>query len=435
MQDKKSTISRRTFLRGSAASIAAALAAAGPGKLLAEGIFAPSLLRQNKTVVLSVQSFAFDALETVLPDFESQTGLTVALENGPVTGEDMLTQYSPAFASGNSPLDVMSDADESSPAFMRAGWVIPLNDVIPQATWDDFPASMQPQIDTFLSINGERYRIPHEFAVGYFFTRKDWLDAKGVKAPTTWDELVSIGKEFTDQTTGVYGTSDALIKPGLMYVFVAYLAAQSGGSVFDFDEQTGVALQFLYDMIYTHKIFPEEALNDDYTAQNALYTSDKIAFMREWPFFEDVGKGLTDWYQPDKMVIELPPAGAAGAKSWIGGHGWSIPTSAPNMDGAKALLQFLTSVEVAPKLAAAQSFLLTPRKSILAALASQNNPIINAIQQYSDANVFSARPFNPRLSEAQTVVDDIASLFLTKQASLADALKQGKDQMAALANG
>ncbi len=434
MSDQKFNISRRTFLKGSAASIAAALAASGPGKIFAEGVFPPRVIRQSDTVVLAVQNFAFDAINSVLPDFQSSTGLTVALEGGPASGSDMLTKYSAAFAAGNSPVDVFSDSDESSPAFMRAGWVIPLNDVLPQATFDDYPDSMKPYIETFLTNDGMQYRLPHSFDVGYFFTRKDLLDAKGLKAPTTWDEMVSVGKEMTDASSNFYATTDALIKPALLFVFVAYLAAQSGGSVFDFDDQTGEALQFLYDMIYTHKIFPEEALNDDYTAQNNLYTGDHIAFMRQWPFFQDVGTALTDWYAPDKMVIELPPAGAAGAKSWIGGWGWSIPTSAPNMDGAKALLTYLTSTDVAPKLAEQQSFLLTPRKSILDAMQGQDNPIINAMQRYSDANVFAARPFNPRVAEAESVVDDMASLFLTKQATLSDVLKQGKEQIAALSS-
>jgi len=388
---------------------------------------------QTKEVVLAIQDFANDAIKSVLPDFEKSSGFTVKFEGGPASGTDMLTKYSSAFAAGNSPVDVMSDADESSPTFMKAGWMLPLDDVIPKATWDDFPASMKSRIDSgFLSMNGQHYRLPHEFAVGYFFTRKDLLDAKNLKAPTTWDEIVSVGKEMTDTSKGFYATTDALLKPALMYVFVAYLTAQAGGDIFTFDDATASALQFLYDMIYTHKIFPETALNQDYTAQNKLYTDDHIAFMREWPFFQDVGAGLKDWYADNKMVIELPPAGKAGPKSWVGGWGWSIPKSAPNLDGAKQLLAYITSVDVAPKIAAQQAFLLTPRASILAALKGQPNAIVAAMQKYSDANVFTPRPFHPRVAEAQTVVDDIASLFLTKQASLSDALKQAKDRMATL---
>ncbi len=428
----KNTFSRRHFLKG--AALAAALAATnGGGKLLAQGIYAPNVLRrQTKEVVFAIQEFAHPAIKSVLPDFEKQSGLTVKLEGGPVSGNDMLTRYSAAFASGNSPVDLLSDADDSSPTFMRAGWMLPLNDVIPAETWDDFPASMKPHIDGFLSIEGTRYRIPHEFAVGYFFTRKDILDSKNLKSPKTWQEMIDTGKQVTDASKGIYATTDALIKPALMYVYVAYLTAQAGGKVFDFDDGTAEALQFLYDMIYTHKIFPETAFNQDYTAQNELYMADKIAFMREWPFFADVGKAKTDWFKPEKMVIELPPAGKAGSKSWIGGWGYSIPKAAPNLDGAKALLKYLTSVDVAPKLAAQQGFLLTPRASILKALAGGSNALLPAIDMYSKANVFSARPFHPRLAEAQTVVDDVASVYLTKQASLVDAIKQGKERIAAL---
>lgn len=424
--------SRRTFLKGTASGIAAALASTGPSAFLTQGIFKPNFIQQNNTVVFAIQELAHDAIRSVLPDFEESTGLTVQLEGGPVSGNDMLTRYSAAFASGNSPVDLMSDADDSSPTFMRAGWVMPLNDVIPEETWADFPASMQPHIDGFLSIDGERYRIPHEFAVGYFFTRKDLLSEKGLATPATWEEMVAVGQEMSDPDNGIFATTDALIKPALLYVYMAYLTAQSGGDIFAFDEATGEAFQFLYDMIYTHRIFPDTALNQDYTAQNELYMDDRIAFMRQWPFFQAVAEGNADWYDPEKVVIELPPAGAAGSKSWIGGWGFSIPTSAPNSEGAQELLRYLTSPEVAPVLAQQQGFLLTPRTSILEALADQENPLIDAIAAYSEANVFAARPFHPRVAEAQTVVDDMASLFLTNQASLSEVLQQGKDLIAAL---
>jgi multiple sugar transport system substrate-binding protein len=432
MAKKQIGISRRTFLKGSAAAIAAGLASSGGSKFLTQGIFKPNIARaQSNTVVFAIQEFAHDAIRSVLPDFEAATGLTVQLEGGPVSGNEMLTRYSAAFASGNSPVDLFSDADDSSPTFMRAGWLTPLNDIIPEETWADFPASMQPHIDGFLSIDGTRYRIPHEFAVGYFFTRKDILDERGLATPTTWEELVEVGMELTDTASGFYATTDALIKPALMYVYVAYLTAQAGGDVFAFDEATGEALQFLYDMIYTHRIFPETALNQDYTAQNELYMQDKIAFMRQWPFFQDVAEGNTDWYADEKVAIELPPAGPAGSKSWIGGWGYSIPTSAPNPEGAAELLRYLTSVDVAPVLAEQQGFLLTPRNSILEALGT-DDPLIAAINRYSEAGVFSARPFHPRVAEAQTIVDDMASLFLTNQASLSEVLAQGQELIAAL---
>lgn len=425
-------LSRRQFFKGSAAAVAAALAATKGGQLLSQGAFKPNLVRaQSNEVVLAVQEFTHDVLNEVLPLFEESTGLSVVLEGGPVSGNDMLTRYSSAFAAGNSPVDVFSDADDSSPTFMRAGWVMPLDEIIPEETWNDFPDSMQPHIENFLSIDGVPYRIPHEFAVGYFFVRQDLLDEMDMAAPTTWEEMIEVGGAFADPANNTWGTTDALIKPALLYVYMAYLTAQAGGDIFAFDEQTAEAFQFLYDMIYEHEIFPETALNQDYTAQNELYMDDRVLFMRQWPFFQDVAEGNADWYAPEKVTIALPPAGPAGSKSWIGGWGWSIPTSAPNPDGAAELLRFLTSNEIAPILAEAQGFLLTPRDSIIEALGTED-PLIAAMSTYADNDVFAARPFHPRVAEAQTIVDDMASLYLSNQASLSDVMRQGQELIAAL---
>ena len=415
-------------------AIAHALAGAalGGGKFATQGIFAPNVVHAQNEVVMAVQEFAHDAIKAVLPAFEEATGLTVTLESGPVSGNDMLTKYAAAFAANNSPVDVLSDADDDGPIFYRAGYMLPLDDVIPEETWADFPASFDSQIEKFHSFDGARYRVPHEFAIGYFFTRKDWLDEKSVTAPATWDELVETGKMFTDAENGVWGTTDGLVKPALLYVYVAYLASQTGGDVFAFDEGTAEALQFLYDMIHTHKIFPETALNDDYNKQNELYMADKVAFMRQWPFFQSVGEGNAEWFAAEKMKIELPPAGPAGSKAWWGGWGWSVPKSAPNPDGAKELINYITSNEVAPKLAQGQSWFIVPRASILAEFEGGDDPIVEAMGVYADAGVPAARPFHAKVAEAQTIVDDMASLFLTKQASLSDVMKQGQELIKAL---
>src|SRR5689334_10218451 len=106
---KQSMMSRRTFLKGSAGAIAAALSLTGGSKFLTQGIFAPNIARaQSKTVVFAIQEFTHDIFKEVLPEFEKSTGLTVQLEGGPVSGNDMLTKYASAFASGTSPVDVMS---------------------------------------------------------------------------------------------------------------------------------------------------------------------------------------------------------------------------------------------------------------------------------------------------------------------------------------
>lgn len=383
----------------------------------------------SKNLTLAIQAFAHDALKPVIAAWEAKSGFKVTLDSGPATGQEMMTKYAPAFQSSTSSVDVISVDDVSGPAFARAGWVTPLDTVIPAETWKDFPESFLPPVDKdpFHSYDGKRYRVPHEFAVGYFWYRKDWFDEKKVSVPKTWDDLVKVGKSFA--SGDVMGLTEGMKKPGLTFVYVAHLAAQSGGDVFKFDDGTGVALQFIYDMIYTHKIMSDGVLTQDYTQQNDLYMKDRAAMMRQWPYFYDVVRGDKAWYKDGKATIDLHPAGPAGNKTWYGGWGFSLPKFSKNLDAAKDLIAFVTNNTNAPTLAKGQSWFVMPRKSILDVM--KDGLVVN-MGQYAAANALLPRPYHPKQSDAEVVVDDIAQLFLTKQATLKEALQQGKDRIAAL---
>lgn len=383
----------------------------------------------GKTLTLAIQAFAHDAVKPVIAEWEAKTGNKVVLEGGPATGQEMVTKYSPAFQSSTSPVDVISIDDVSGPAFTKAGWMLPLDDVIPKETWADYPESFLPPADKdpFHSYEGKRYRVPHEFAVGYFWYRKDWFDDKKVQVPKTWDEFVQIGKDFTKDP--VWGTTEGMKKPGLTFVYLAYLSVQAGGDMFAFDEGVAKGFQFAYDLIHTHKIMSDVVLNNDYTQQNDLYMKDRIAMMRQWPYFWDVARGNKDWYKEGRADIALVPAGPAGPKTWWGGWGFSVPKFAPNLDEAKDLIAWITNNQNAPILAKGQSWFVMPRKSILDVM-KDGLPIY--MKLYSDNNALIPRPYHSKQADAEVVVDDVGQLFLTKQMSLADAMKTGKERIAAL---
>ena len=277
---------------------------------------------------------------------------------------------------------MLSVDDVSGPAFTTAGWMLPLDDVIPAETWADYPPSFlpPPDQDPFHSYQGQRYRVPHEFAVGYFWYRKDWLDEKKVAVPKTWDEFVEAGKTFTKDP--VWGTTEGMKKPGLTFVYLAYLTAQAGGDIFKFDEATAKAFQFCYDLIHTHKIMSDTTLNQDYTQQNDLYMKDRVAMMRQWPYFYSVVRDNKDFYKEGRAEIALPPAGPAGSKTWWGGWGFSVPKFAPNVDAAKDLIAWVTNNQNAPILAKGQSWFVMPRKSILDVMGNEGLPV--SMKMYSD---------------------------------------------------
>lgn len=382
-----------------------------------------------KSITYSVQSFSHEALKPFLDEFKQQTGITVNLQGGPATDQDLLSQVIPAFNSGTSPYDVMDVGDPGCATLAGAGWLAPLDDVLDDKFWSDLTPGMTDAMKTWNQRDGKTYRVYHNWEIGYYWMRGDLLAKHSLRAPTNWDELVSVGKEIKAKT-GAYAFADAASKPGLMFVYLAYLAAQAGGQLYSFDDGTRQAFQFAHDLVYKHEVFPKEALTWTYDQLNSSFMTDKLLSMREWTFFWDVSQGNKAWYKPEKTQIVTPPAGPAGSKTWAGGWGLAIPKASKKQDAALKFVQYLNSAEVAPRLAEASSFFVTARKSVLDTLGDQG--IVKYMKQYSEAGYVTPRPFHPQAAKAESVVDEIGQAFLTNQMDLDTAMAQGKQRIAAL---
>jgi len=215
-----------------------------------------------------------------------------------------------------------------------------------------------------------------------------------------------------------------------MFVYMAYLTAQAGGNLYQFDEATARAFQFAHDLIYQHEVFPRDALTWTYDQLNSAYMGDKLLTMREWTFFWDVSQGQKEWYKPEKVHIVLPPAGPGGSKTWAGGWGWAIPKFTRNMEAAKTFFKWITSKENAPRLAKASAFFVTSRNSVMSVMG--NEGILRYMKLYTEQNAVAPRPYTKQSIKAETVVDDVAQAYLTNQIDLKTAMEQGKQRLATL---
>jgi ABC-type glycerol-3-phosphate transport system substrate-binding protein len=269
----------------------------------------------------------------------------------------------------------------------------------------------------------------------YWFYRKDWFDEKGVAVPTTWDEVRAMGEVFTDEGAGVWASEDGLIKGAFMNVYLAWITLQAGGNPYDVDEPYRMALEYVHDLMYTDKVLNPASLQKDYNQQNADYIADKVAFMRQWPFFYDVSRSEDNaaWFTEDKVQVALPPVGPGGKgnSTYAAAWGFGIPNTAPELDAAKEAFQFLISPEVAAEAARTSFWYVNARNSVLEAVGDQGG-LVELMKMYTDAGVIGVRPHHPRFVEALTIIEDTASAFLTDQVSLDESLQQAKDQLAKL---
>jgi len=128
------------------------------------------------------------------------------------------------------------------------------------------------ELDKFLpgtvkaaTVDGKIVAIPWFTDAGMLYYRKDLLEKYGFKnPPKTWDELVTMAKTITAKEKNIQGfVWQGARYEGLVCDFMEYLIS-FGGDVLDDNGNVIVnspaavkALQFMVDMIYTHKISPQ----------------------------------------------------------------------------------------------------------------------------------------------------------------------------------
>ncbi|MCS7220501.1 MAG: extracellular solute-binding protein [Anaerolineae bacterium] len=367
--------------------------------------------------------------------FTEQTGIEVEVVLRTDTKETELTRLASAVQAGTSPYDVIDFEDELTTSFSQAGYVLGLDDLLPPDFWDDFPPEMIAYSKTWSTYNGQTFRVIHNWEMPYWWYRKDWFDEKGVEVPKTWDEVKPLGQVFTDESKGVWASEDGLIKGAFLNVYLAWITLQAGGNPFDVGPEYRMALEYIYDLMYISKVLNPASLQKDYNQQNADYIADKVAFMRQWPFFGDVARSEENkaWFSEDKVAVALPPVGPGGksGSTYAAAWGFGIVKTSPNLEEAKELLKFLVSKEVAIEAMKTSFWFLSARKSVLAA-APQDNWLVKQMKMYMDAGVIGVRPFHPRFVEALTILEDTAAAYLTKQIGLDESLKQAKDRLAQL---
>jgi ABC-type glycerol-3-phosphate transport system substrate-binding protein len=438
-------LSRRDFLRVAGlttlGAVAAACTPATPNPTATSApapTVAPTVMKPH-VVKVGILANNAQGLQDILAkaEFTKKTGITVETVNRTDTKETELARLSSAFQAGTSPYDVIDFEDELTTSFSRAGYMLPLDDVVSAEAWNDFSPAMLEYTKVWSAYKGETFRVIHNWEMPYWFYRKDWFDAKGVAVPKTWDEVGALGKVFTDEAKNVWATEDGLIKGAFLNVYLGWITLQAGGNAFDLGEPYKVALQYIYDLMYTHKALNPASLQKGYDQLNADYFADKVAFMRQWPYVYDVARSDANkaWVtSEDKLAFDLPPVGPGGkgGGTYAAGWGFGIVKTASDLDAAKELVKFLFSNEVATIAAQTSYWFVNARKSVLAGIP--NTGVVQMMKAYTDAGVVGVRPYHPNFVEALTVLEDTASAYLTKQISLDESIKQAKDRMAQLAS-
>jgi multiple sugar transport system substrate-binding protein len=301
-------------------------------------------------------------IQELLPEFTAKTGIEVEFE---VMGYgEMHPKLVPSLTASTGSYDFMPVDFYWVGEFEKAGWMMPLDDLIKK---DGFDTSVyfDSLMDLVGTVNGTTYMLPfYNYAMGLTiredlindptnqanFKKKYGID---LKIPTEWEEYLNQVEFFTDKDAGFYGVVNQGAKPDpIAMEWSNYLFARGG----DFHDnnwngllnsnEAKLALQDYVNMI--NKYGPTGAASFSFDEAFNVAAQGKAYSYLTYNFF------INSYNDPEQSSVVgkmslIPVPGEGGLN---GAWGWSIPKSSPNPEAAWEFLKWVESPEITKKRAA-----------------------------------------------------------------------------------
>ena len=198
---------------------------------------------------------------------------------------------------------------------------------------------------------GKQFAVPTHSATEVFYVRKDLLEAKGLKAPTTWAEVVEVAKALNEPGNvwgwgAQLGTASYDAEISLMSMLASYGSspyAEDGKTPNLDNEGTRQVIALIQDA-WAAGAIPQDAVTWDDSGNNKAYLTKAAAMIY------NTGSVLNAMRKDDPDLLSktsvIPiPAGPEGQKLLGYIYGFMISKETKHLDLAKDLLATYTSVE------------------------------------------------------------------------------------------
>jgi multiple sugar transport system substrate-binding protein len=268
---RRSAVTRRSFLKNSAASVAAASIIGKAGSAAAAD-----------PLYFATWSAAVDTVKSHIGAFESKTGIKVDYSNAPWAQfrETMVTKFV-----GKAPLDTLWVSDTWLPEWAEAGWIVPIDEYKSLTAYNS-------DVDKFcvdsMTYNGKQYGITYYTDFMGFIYNAEMLDKAGIKAPPqTWAEVVDQSKIIKDKGLSQAPMLLAMAQESWLIEFLAAMTYSQGGRFTDDkgmavmqDGKNGAvtALRWVVDAVQKHKIVSPSCVETGELAALKSFSSGAHAF-------------------------------------------------------------------------------------------------------------------------------------------------------------
>lgn len=350
-----------------------------------------------------------DLITEKIPEFEEQTGLTVNVSQ--LSEDQLVDNYKVKLNAGTTDFDVMMYRPlQSGKLFGQSGYLLDISDRVSDAgdwDWDDFQTGPV-ELTTY---EDQTVGVPMITESEMVYFRKDLLEASGLEAPTTMEELENAVATIAEDNPGTAGivmrsqASAAVTQfSGFLYSFGGDWITESGDSGVG-SAEAKEAYAFYGGLL--HDYGPEQMSTDMSWPEAAA-----IFAQGDAGFFIDASSLYQNVYDPEKSTVGdqvgfTPfPAGPAGSRPYnVAAWALAINSQSPNPDNAWEFLKWATSPEMTLEIQ--KEGVPSARNSVWndpAGTESYPPELAKAIAQNAENGVGYDRPRVNGVAEARQIV-------------------------------
>ncbi|GAA0179774.1 hypothetical protein SH2C18_25900 [Clostridium sediminicola] len=301
-----------------------------------------------------------EALKEMAVAFEKETGVKVEFE---FAGRDVLTKIRSRLLMNDAPDLVDQDLSELNGALLKDGeeMVMPINDLFESKGPEDQETLMKVFNEDIVKLyekGGNLYYLPYSYITSGFFYNKKFFAEKGLEAPKTWDEFITVNTKIKEMGIAPLALDGNISFYNAYYYYWALervlgkgalskAASDKTGEAWD-DEGYLKAAELVYELSKGGKnLFEDGYAGSNYPAAQGDWALGKAGSILcgTWIPVETkdiAGEEFEFGFYPFPQV-----EGGTGDTTDVEAYliGCAIPKDAPNASAAKAFLKFMVSKE------------------------------------------------------------------------------------------
>jgi multiple sugar transport system substrate-binding protein len=319
-------LSRRSFLKTSAAGIVAA----------ASGRSHPALA--GEPINFATWSAAVDTVKGHIGAFEAKTGIKVAYSNSPFAQyrESAITKFV-----GKAPVDMLWVSDGWLPEWADAGWLAPID---AYKTLTAYDAEVDDFCNASMSYQGKQYGLTYYTDYMAFLYNAELLDKAGIKAPpATWAEVTEQAKIIKDKGVSQFPVMLGLAQESWLIEFIGALVYSHGGNLTDDrgnaamqDGRVLAALKWLIDTVHKDKIVSPSCVETGELAAVKAFSAGQSAFTLLPKYRLRLLNDKAQSQIAGNAKLALMPKGENGSNATVGWMRFYGMTARAQADSARA---------------------------------------------------------------------------------------------------